>query len=238
MSMPPVPSSSFIPKRNSATRPKTVRRYNFFILGAIAYSLFVAAPLASAALFIYQIRTESKFAESVKNLEEQIQTFNEADLARVVEFNDRLSLGKQILDTHVSFVTLLTLLESSTAETIQFNSLAIKRTDANTVDVSAKLTTDALDGALFQRGTYSTNAKIKDTKLSNVAFVPAAEATEAEPAKRSGVALEAKFTFAADSILYAPKVTVSTTTDSVDATSATTTSATTTIALPSNETTI
>ena len=155
-------------------------------------------------------------------------------MARVVEFNDRLSLGKQLLDTHVSFATLLTLLESSTAETIQFNSLAIKRTDPGTVAVSAKLTTDALDGALFQRGTYSTNAKIKDTKLSNVAFVPATEATETEPAKRSGVALEAKFTFAADSILYAPKVTVSTTTDSTAVTS----TATTTTATTTNETTI
>ena len=87
--MPPSQASSFIPKRNPGTKPKSVRRYNFFLLSVISYSLFVAAPLASAALFIYQISAEAKFAAAVKNLEEQIQTFNEDDLARVVEFDER-----------------------------------------------------------------------------------------------------------------------------------------------------
>jgi hypothetical protein len=209
--MPPSPSGSFIPKRNTGSRPHGVRRYNFFILPIISYTLFIAAPLASAALFIYQIRVESQFKAAVANLEEQIQVFNDADLTRVIEFDDRLTLANELVDSHVSLVSLLAILENATADTVQFKNLSITRKDDKTLLAKGSLTTSALDGALFQRSTYSAATQISEAKLNGVTLLTggASEAktdgkTETVSAAKGSVLLNAEFTFAADKILYAP----------------------------------
>lgn len=212
--MPPVPStaSSFIPKRSAGNKPRTVRRYNFFLLSIISYAVFIAAPLASAALFIYNIRTESQFKASVTNLEAQIKTFNDQDLSRVVAFDERLALSQQLVNSHVSLVTLLSILENNTAETVQFKDLSITRKNAHTLVVDAQLVTGALDGALFQRTTYNTaSAVIQKADLNGVTLMTAPAANNSKTAtpatvkeEEGAVTLKAEFTFDADKILYAP----------------------------------
>lgn len=211
--MPPVPSttSSFIPKRSAGNKPRTVRRYNFFILSIVSYAVFIAAPLASVALFIYHIRTESQFKASVTNLEAQIKTFNDQDLSRVVAFDERLALSQQLVDSHVSIVTLLSILENNTADTVQFKDLSITRKDAHTLVVDAQLETGALDGALFQRSTYNNaSALIQKADLSGVTLMTAPAANDSKISastateEKGAVALKAEFTFDADKILYAP----------------------------------
>jgi hypothetical protein len=175
--------------------------------------MFIAAPLASVALFIYQIRVESQFKTSVANLEEQIQGFNNTDLTRVIEFDDRLKLTKKLVSSHVSLVALLAILENATADTVQFNNLSITRKDDKTLEARASLTTSALDGALFQRSTYSAATQIANAKLSGITLVTGgtvdaktgSKTTDASaPAPKGAVSLSAEFTFAADKILYAP----------------------------------
>ncbi len=217
--MPPSPSGSFIPKRNTGSRPKGVHRYHFFILPIISYTMFIAAPLASAALFIYQIRVDSQFKTAVAALELQIKDFNDVDLTRVIEFDDRLKLSKQLVSSHVSLISLLAILENATADTVRFSNLSITRKDEKTLLAKGTLVTSALDGALFQRATYSTATQIAQAKLSGITLVSSAAATAASAASaasaaatktdinvatKSAVTLSAEFTFAADKILYAP----------------------------------
>lgn len=224
--MPPSPSGSFIPKRSTGSKPHGVRRYNFFILPIISYTMFIAAPLASAALFIYQIRVDSQFKTAVAGLEEQIDGFKTLDSDRVIEFDDRLQLTKQLVSSHVSLISLLTILENATAETVQFKNLSIARKDDKSVSVKGSLVTSALDGALFQRVTYTAATLITESELSNVALVTggisaAKTDTATVPAApvglaKSSVTLNAEFTFSADKILYAPLgVPTDTTTSSV-----------------------
>ena len=180
ISMPPSQASSFIPKRNPVNQPKSVRRYNFVIIPVISYSVFMASLLAAGVLFIYQIRVESQFSAAVKNLEDQIGSFNDADLSRVVDFNSRLQLANSMVASHVSLGSLLSILETATAETVQFKNLKITRTDEHTVAVNASLVTSSLDGALFQRATYGASSLIAQTKLSAITLVPAGASTDAK----------------------------------------------------------
>lgn len=208
--MPPSSTSSFIPKHTPGTKPKVVRRYNLFVLPVLSYSLFVAAPLASAALFIYQIRTQTQFNNAVLNLEEQIETFNESDLARVVEFDTRLRLAQGLVNSHVSLVSLFTILESVTVETVQFKNLTIKRENEATVSVTATLNTSAFDGALFQRRVYATSPAITSATLSDVTLLKTL-VTDSEGSTTEVIddklTIKAEFAFAADKIMYSPVAT-------------------------------
>ena len=205
--MPPSPASSFIPKRNPTRRPQSVRRYNLVIMPVISYTLFMSALIAAAALYIFQIRVESQFAAAATNLDEQIQHFKDDDLSRVAEFNQRLELANTIIASHVSLVSLLAILESVTADTVQFKDLKIERKDESTLAVSAALVTSSLDGALFQRATYDESTLIAATNVAEVTLVPGSTAADGKSSVKSSVNLKADFVFSADKVLYKPLTT-------------------------------
>ena len=202
--MPPSPASSFIPKRNPANRPKSVRRYDLVILPVISYTLFMSSLIAAGVLFIYQISVQSQFNASVQNLEEQIQSFKDTDLNRVVDFDQRLGLATTMVTSHVSLVSLLSILETATAETVQFKNLKISRKDNHTLAVNASLVTSSLDGALFQRATYGASSLIAETKINAVTLVPAGSSADGKTITKGSVNLTADFVFANDKILYSP----------------------------------
>lgn len=197
--MPPTTSSSFIPKRNPSAQARAPRQKNFFILSIVSYSLFIAAPLASAGVFIYQLQVQKNFAEVVKNLDASIKSFNQSDYDRVIAFTRRLSATNQLVDGHVSVTSLLNTLAAATAHTVQFKTLELTRKDDRVIALKAELLTPALDGALFQRGQYDADTIIDTTAFSEVKLVPAT----AEGA-RGGVELKAEFSFNAADVLYTP----------------------------------
>ncbi len=202
--MPPTSASSFIPKRNPINRPKSVRRYNLVIIPVISYTLFMSSLIAAGVLFIYQIRVDSQLNAAVQNLKDQIGNFNDADLNRVIDFDQRLELANKMVTSHVSLVSLLSILETVTAETIQFKNLNIVRKDDHTLGVTAALVTSSLDGALFQRATYDASSLITATKLAGITLVPAGTAADGKTATKGSVMLNADFVFSTDKILYKP----------------------------------
>jgi len=204
--MPPSTASSFIPKRNPVNRPKSVRRYNFVIIPILSYALFMASIIASGALFIYQIRVHAQLASAVRNLEEQIGNFNDTDLNRVIDFDQRLELANKMVASHVSLGSILSILETVTAETVQFKNLKIDRKDDHTLTVNAALVTSSLDGALFQRATYAASSLITSTKLSGISLVPGGVASDGKTTTKGSVGFSAEFTFSTDKILYKPLV--------------------------------
>lgn len=232
--MPPSPASSFIPKRNPGNRPQTVRRYNFFLLPIISYALFMASLLGSAALFIYQISVNKHFNDAVTNLDTQITSFNDADLDRVVEFDDRLELSSKLLSTHVSIPTLLAIIENATANTVQFKNLNITRKNDTTLTVDGVLVTSALDGVLFQKSTFSANTLIASSSLTGVTINPAKATSESSAGGEETVTLKAEFTFLADKVLYTP---IGTTPAAVEGTQTMDSVATTTVSSTTNQTT-
>lgn len=206
--MSEIPSSSFIPKRKSIDNVRQVRHRNIYILSIIIYALFIAAPLASATVFIYQKYTENVFQQNVINLDSAIKDFKEADMLRVVEFNERLKFSNQLLNSHVSLVSLLNLLEGATTKTVQFNSLKITQSDQVSLLVEAELGTDSFDNVLFQRGQYKNNQSITSTNFSNLIFTPITidmDNTTKGQDKRL-IQLSAQFIFDKDVILYTPNI--------------------------------
>ncbi|MFM2340126.1 MAG: hypothetical protein RLZZ360_762 [Candidatus Parcubacteria bacterium] len=198
--MPDLPSSSsFIPKRTAGTKIRQKRTRNFFLLSILSYACLIAAPTASAAVYVYQIYAERQFNQMVTRLDEAIGGFSEAEMARVLEFDQRLKFSQHLVDSHISVVKALTALEEATARNAGFRSLAIKRLNEETLSVEGELVTTDFDVALFQRGIYKNTEEIpvQSAILNEVAFVP--------PTEDGGidiVTLKGAFTFSSSDIAF------------------------------------
>lgn len=199
--MPDLPSSSsFIPKRTTGTKIRQKRTRNFFLLSIISYACLIAAPTASAAVYVYQLYTDRQFDQIVTKLDEAIGGFSEAEMARVLEFDRRLKLAQQLVDTHVSVVKAFTALEQTTAQNAGFKTLSIKRLDEGTLTLEGELLADNFDTALFQRGTYNADtAPMTSADLNEITFSPASDDGAGE-----AVAFKGKFTFSSSDIAFSP----------------------------------
>jgi hypothetical protein len=212
--MPPAPASSFIPKRNSGQKPKQARVKSVFLLSIISYSLFIAAPLASAGVFIYKLQVDKSAAATLEEVARPLAVFNESDYLRLLDFNDPLSAANALNGSHISIASALDILAKSTAETVQFNKIEFERTSTNLLTVNAELETSAFDGALFQRGQYAAEDSIESSQFEDVTLVSTEVATgevqsSSQPvtAGLKTVTLAAEFTFTADTIAYNPQTT-------------------------------
>ena len=219
--MPDVPnSSSFIPKRTTGTKIRQKRTRNFFLLSIISYACLIAAPTASAAVYVYQLYTERQFDQIVTRLDEAIGGFSEAEMARVLEFDRRLKMAEHLVDTHVSVVKAFTALEQTTVRNAGFRSLALKRLDDGSLQVEGELLARDFDTALFQRGAYNADtAAMASADLEDIAFSPATEEGEDEVVTFTGT-----FTFLSSDIAFTPNSNVSTMPADTGVTSETSTS--------------
>ncbi len=205
--MPESSTSSFIPKRGPGKKP-SARTGNFILFSILSYALFVSAPLASAGVFIYERHTQNQFNKAVIALDQAIVSFNEGDLTRITEFNERLTTSKLLLESHASIVMLLQSIENSTAQTVKFKSLDITRTNKSTLTVKGILNTPNFDGALFQRSSYVAsdvinNPLFTDVKLSQPKEIVSKSGSDSKKV----VELKVSFNFATADMLYKPLVT-------------------------------
>lgn len=187
--MPDLPSSSsFIPKRTAGTKVRQKRTRNFFLLSIVSYACLIAAPTASAAVYVYQIYTDRQFEQLVTALDEAISSFSEAEMARVLEFAHRLESAEALVNNHVSVVKALESLEQTTAASVGFSSLALARNPDGSLRVTADITASSFDAALFQRTAYKDqNVPIESASLDAITFVPPSEGGEAEQVTMTGV---------------------------------------------------
>jgi len=202
--MSEIPSSSFIPKRKANGLLKPSGSRNIFVLSLVSYALFIAAPVAAAAVFIYQKYTDNTFQQNVVNLDVASKSFNEADMLRVLDFHERLKFSNQIFDSQVSLTSLLNILEQSTVKTVKFNSLKISQAEAGSLLAEAELSADSFDAVIFQRGQYENNQSLASSSFTNLIFTPAnSEATkDGKTTDSKPIKLTTKFTFTKDNILY------------------------------------
>ncbi len=218
-------SSSFIPKRSSGQPARQRRQHSFFLLAIISYACLIAAPTASAAVFVYQMYTERQFEQVVSELDTAINAFSQADLEQVLEFNDRLKKAATIVDSQVALGLALQALERNTATEVAFTNLNLNRQKDGSIKVAGDLITTNFDAALFQRGEYAKSDLTKSAQISNVTFTPQDLESGVKRVEVKGL-----FTFTPDQIRFSPEsVITETVTDTTNTTeSATTTTNTTT----------
>lgn len=149
--MPGSSNTSFIPKRNPAQKERQGAKRQVFVGTFIIRILFFATLLAAAGVFIYEMQLKKALEAEIVALDGAITTFNEAEMQRVLDTNDRLEQAKIRFSNTASMSALLTALERSTVGSVQVSQLALERTEDNSYEVEADMKTETFDSVLFQR---------------------------------------------------------------------------------------
>jgi len=159
--------------------------------------------VASAAVFAYKSYTERQLSASIESLNQAINDFSVSNLQMIVEFDSRLKGAVSLLDSHVSLATALTILEQGTVKSVAFADLNFTRVDPDTLEVTAALTAENFDSAIFQRELYIQNELLASTTLTDLVFTPKQDA-KGERTELPEIAVSGTFMFAAGTIAYTP----------------------------------
>jgi hypothetical protein len=160
--------NSFIPKRGPVSRPRRVASQQVYLFTVISYVLFFASLVAAIGVFLYDRYIDQQLENEVAALNTEIDRFREADLETVRMFNSRIEYTKERVNASVSVPSIFTVLENTTAETAQIESLAIERLGDSVFDVEAMMRTDTFDSSLFQREFYEQESTINDLALTDL----------------------------------------------------------------------
>ncbi len=173
MYMPGSPNTSFIPKRNPAHSDKRSSKKTLYLGSFFVKVIFVAALLATVAVFLYERNIKSALDAEIIALNDSIATFNEADMQRVLEMDLRLSQMNYRLEHTASIASLLTAIGEATIESAQIEAFELERVTDATFEVDVAIKTGSFDSVIFQRKLFTNNDKLsiselKDVQLQNV----------------------------------------------------------------------
>jgi len=208
--------SSFIPKQGATKKKQRRASTSILPLPIISSGILYAALIASGFVFFYQGYINRNFEQAVADLDQASASFNESNMQRVVDFDQRLRLGQKLVSEHVAVTEALRQLEASTVQTAQFKSLTYEK-DVNesglkTLTLSGELIASSVDAVLFQSSPYITELKpASGPQFFDVSF----ETPEGENASMGReVAYELVVTLEPANIAYSPVTTNSFTIDS------------------------
>lgn len=155
--------SSFIPQRPTRGKvaPKSFRKV--YILSYVSYLLFFSVLLAVGGIFFYKLTLQSQLSQLQQELVSKQQSFNQADLDRIKNLDDRIDAAAKLVDNHASLIAIFNALEKTVADPVQFASFNYNRAeniDSPELTISARA--DQFDEIIFQEQILKNNA-ITDT---------------------------------------------------------------------------
>lgn len=168
--MPNTSQSSFIPKNNQVNRKKIGRRYNFFFITLVVYGLFIATPIASAVVFIYEKHTNNVINQTTRNLDEEIRSFSESDLLTVTQFNNRLIASSEVIENSVPINPLLQFFLQNAPQTVSFTGIELEAAGDGLVAITAEVESESFDYVLFYRDELLRNSAFTSSEISDVKY--------------------------------------------------------------------
>lgn len=188
-------TGSFIPKRSDQAQIRRPVKANFVLFSILSYALFIAAPVASAAIYVYKVYTEKQYTQAVEDLNAAVQSFSTTDLDRVVAFDKRLDAAATLLDARLAHSAILQVLENSTVDTVGFAALTLARGAGNQVVVNGELETTSFDSALFQSEVYDRDQLVDAFTITDLAYTPAVVEDAGAISAPARISFDAAFTF-------------------------------------------
>jgi hypothetical protein len=192
---------SFIPKQNPAKVARRASTRQVYLFTVLSYVVFFSSLVAVAALFIYSHLTTQNVAQVVSEYNSEIASFNQGNLHKVIELDERLNRTADLLNTTISLRTALAVIDAATIDTVQFQQLAVERGEGNQVMLDAVVSTDSFDSVLFQRRIYEQADRLAGVSISGVAIQFLQADTESGTPQRSKVGFSALFDLVASSTL-------------------------------------
>jgi len=183
-------NSSFIPKRGPDKKRKASSTRQVYIFTLISYVAIFATLLGAGASYFYTKYVEKQKDQAIEELNNEISSFSEADLNRVLEFDRRLSQANGRLNASISMPSVFEALEAATIDTVQLESLSLTRENDETLLLSASVQTDSFDSTIFQRGVLERN----ETVISSISVENLTDSLSTDQEATVGQQLPISFT--------------------------------------------
>lgn len=187
-------NKSFIPKRGPVKQKRGTQSRQVYIFSILSYVLLFATLLATGGVFLYGNYIDGQLDNEISALNQEISSFSEGDMQRVLEFDLRLAQASSRLNNSVSIVSLFQAIEQSTIDTVQLEQLALERVGDSSYILTAAVQTDSFDSTIFQRNTFNDRNEL----FSSVNVTSVDTVTVSENSGTEGSSLRPLVTFSAE----------------------------------------
>lgn len=165
-------NNSFIPKRGATKQKRTNASKRIYLFALTSYILMFASLLSAGGIYLYdKYYVHAEFDKAVTNLHNSINSFSEANLQQVIDFDLRLQQANNRLSNSVSVPSILAALENATIDTVKINDLDISRVGDEKFTLKASIETDSFDSTIFQRDVYGRSEDIAKATIPSVNIV-------------------------------------------------------------------
>jgi hypothetical protein len=193
--MADIPQPSFIPKYNPAKATRRAATKKVYLFTVLSYVILFATLAAVGGLFFYSRLTTTELAAVIQEYNKKTAQFDVAAMDSVIEANERLRQTRELLQKTISIPTTLAILEAATIDTVQFESLTLRREDENRIQIETEIETDSFDSVLFQRSVYEKAESIAGITVSDVTINLNAGSGEEDAPRETRVQFSALFEF-------------------------------------------
>ena len=162
--------TSFRPSRPTKGKVKAGSVRKIYLLSYISYVLFFCTILAAGGMFLYTFSLNTQLAQQKELLDQERQSFNQSDLIRIQELEQRINTAVQRLNNHVSVVSIFSALEQSVPDLVYFLDFKYSRLVGGSPEVAVTAKADGFNALLFQKQVLDANQVLANTTLSDVSM--------------------------------------------------------------------
>jgi len=129
--------------------------------------LFFGTLIATGGTFFFKVNVDAQLQAEREKLVAQRQAFNQADIERVKLFDKQLKAARDVLESHVTVLDILSALEGKTVATVWYNGFKLARF-GDKIDIELMAETDTLNSVLFQRNAFQDSELLADATIHGI----------------------------------------------------------------------
>ncbi len=164
-----IPRSSFIPKEASGVIPMQVKKKRTIrVFSLLSSALLISALVSAIGAFLYKDYAMTQLEAAKSQLQTVSDESNNAeDIAEIRMYDEKLMIAKSLIENHIAPSKIFSELESSTKESVQFDSFELNYDPGFEVELtlggnSNELSAIALQKAQFAKDSIFTHFAVQD----------------------------------------------------------------------------
>ncbi len=235
------PRSSFVPKGSVSAIPAQVKKKRTIrIAGSLSVIMVIGSLVATISSFLYEEYLLKQLTNANVELQQQSNIDNEKTIDEIRQYDEKLRIARQLLDTHIAPSLIFEKLEESTKETVQFTSFEYAYDPGFNATLEVQGVTEEFASVALQKMQFNDDVIFSTFVLDDISLTSGKEADAKASIQSSGkkiVGFTVSGLFNKDELLFkgtepdpvVPEVDVADTTSEPTDLMASTTTATSTV---------
>lgn len=162
--------SSFIPKAPVRGTVNKRRVRKVYVFTYLIYIFFIGSLLTAGGAWLYKLSVQRDLDAMKVTLNSEREQFNQADLERIRELNQRMEEVKRLLDNTVSMRSVLEAIEAVTVSAVDITGFSYHKEDSGALTLALAASADSFNTALFQRQVLASNPILAGATFDSVTY--------------------------------------------------------------------